>query len=290
MTPIKTLIAAITVATLLPVAGHAEVNVPNEFQSGTPARAGEVNENFEALRTALNDAMARIEQLEQQTSNLRDMNEHVTVQADATQPNEHRIVFEGVNIQLIDGAGKTAQENNQTNGLGNLIVGYGGARAEVPATVDKVCSDGQYDDRTACEGAGEIWSADHRSGSHNIVVGWENAYSGNGGLTVGYKNATTTENAVSLGALNIVRGVNGTISGGRQNTVLGRDGHVSGGRFGTAEGERSVVVGGYFNEARGNKSVVVGGESNIASGEESAVLGGKLENELDDEATIPAIP
>ncbi len=290
MTATRKLIAAAAATALMPAATLAEVSVPHEFQAGTPARAGEVNANFEALRAALSDAMARIEQLEEETENLRAMNEHVTVEADATQPNEHRIVFEGVNIQLVDGAGKAAQENNESNGLGNLIVGYGGERVESPAIVPPLCSDGGYDDRIACEGAGEVWAADHRSGSHNIVVGYENAYSGNGGLTVGYSNATTNANAVSFGAVNIVRGRNATVTGGRQNLALQTDAHVSGGRYGEATGELSVVVGGFFNEASGLRAIVVGGDSNTASGKESTVLGGNGNSVTADEGAIPSIP
>ncbi|MGM0564324.1 MAG: hypothetical protein ACQES2_08340 [Pseudomonadota bacterium] len=268
----------------------AEVTVPNEFKSGNTAKAGEVNANFEALQSALNQALDRIDQLEQETENLRAMNEHVSVVADDADPNEQRIVFEGVNLQLIDGAGKTAQQNYQSNGLGNLIVGYGGPRTLDAGITNNVCSFGLYGDQASCEGAGEVWAADHRSGSHNIVVGYNNAYSRNGGLVVGQSNAITHVNTVSFGALNTARGKNATVVGGRQNEAAARDSSVTAGRYGEATGVGSAVTGGFFNHASGLRSVVVGGDSNEAAGEESAVLGGKSNTEAGEEASIPASP
>ncbi|MCW9016170.1 MAG: hypothetical protein OQJ89_04335 [Kangiellaceae bacterium] len=38
----------------------SEVSIPNEFTAGTPARASEVNQNFDAIETAVNDNDVRI--------------------------------------------------------------------------------------------------------------------------------------------------------------------------------------------------------------------------------------
>ncbi len=45
-------------------AGPDEVEVPNEFVSGTPAKAGEVNENFDVLVDAINDLNMEIRRLQ----------------------------------------------------------------------------------------------------------------------------------------------------------------------------------------------------------------------------------
>jgi len=46
------------------VTNAADVNVPNTFKSGAPARAAEVNENFSALESAVNDNAARLDAVE----------------------------------------------------------------------------------------------------------------------------------------------------------------------------------------------------------------------------------
>lgn len=46
------------------VVAHAQTAVPHEFQSGTPARASEVNENFDTLEQAVDDNAAAIEQIQ----------------------------------------------------------------------------------------------------------------------------------------------------------------------------------------------------------------------------------
>ncbi len=295
-------------ALLLPGAPvSADVAVPNEFQAGNTAKAEEVNANFTALKNALDDALAlideqsaRIDALEQETENLRAMNEHVSVVADAAQPSENRIVIEGVNLQLIDGAGETAQENGDTNGLGNLIIGYGGARNRQYA--DELCSDGDKDNESDCTSAGAHWAQDHRSGSHNVVIGYDNAYSANGGLVVGLENAITNEFAVSFGYRNTARGVRSTVlggmnntasyfdasvTGGENNTASGRGASVSGGQFNTASGGRASVSGGEDNEASISYASVTGGSDNTASGSHSVVTGGNGHSATGDHEISP---
>jgi hypothetical protein len=49
-------------------------------------------------------------------------------------------------------------------------------------------SDDVYADQASCEGAGEIWSISHKSGSHYLVAGAQNNYSQYGGIVTGYRN------------------------------------------------------------------------------------------------------
>src|SRR4051812_7194615 len=49
---------------LLAGAAHAQTSVPHSFSSGQPARAAEVNANFQALATAINNLTARVDRLE----------------------------------------------------------------------------------------------------------------------------------------------------------------------------------------------------------------------------------
>lgn len=50
----------LTIALVIPLSATAQTQVPNEFQSGTPARAAEVNANFDTLETAIDSNAANI--------------------------------------------------------------------------------------------------------------------------------------------------------------------------------------------------------------------------------------
>ena len=50
---------------LLSTGSLAQTQVPNTFQSGQPARAADVNENFSTLESAVNSNAADIERLQQ---------------------------------------------------------------------------------------------------------------------------------------------------------------------------------------------------------------------------------
>jgi len=177
------------------------VTIPNTFTSGTPAVAAEVNGNFGAVKTSINDNDSRITALETVISSLQASlnaaNAKITtlqskmtaVQANSVLSLDGNLIytvdangyataqFTGVNVQVINGVDQTT-----ANGLGNLIVGYNNAR---PAFNRNVCSDGQYTTQTACQGAGQIWAANHKTGSHNLVAGDGNSYSQTGGVVFG---------------------------------------------------------------------------------------------------------
>jgi hypothetical protein len=114
-------------------------------------------------------------------------------------------VFEGVNVHVRNGLGGT----DSVNARGNLIVGYDEART----------------------------TGSDKTGSHNLVVGWQHNYSSYGGLVAG-----------------------------SQNTVSAPFGSVSGGQNNTASAWVSSVSGGYTNTASGGWSSVSGGSSRSVSG------------------------
>lgn len=192
--------------------------------------------------------------------------------------------FDGINVQITNGAGAT----NTINGLGNLVVGY-----DAPRDLgDVVCSDGQFSTQADCEANDEIWARNHKSGSHNIVGGDANSYSSFGGLLVGTQNVINRGVAsVSGGVFNIASAFYSSVSGGYANAASGFYSSVSGGDFNTASGESSSVGGGFentasgvwssvsggaFNDAIGDQSSVSGGGSNTAKGDRSSVSGGEL--------------
>ncbi|MGD8430345.1 MAG: hypothetical protein PVH31_08040 [Ectothiorhodospiraceae bacterium] len=257
----------------------AQVTIPNTFQAGDTARASEVNENFTALKDAVEQLQSKVSTLETQLASVQSnsalaMGDHVDVVADPNYPNETRIVFSGVNLQLTNGTSLAAQVGGESNGLGNLIIGYGGERS-TRITGTEYCSDGAYTTQTTCEGAGEVWALDFKSGSHNLVIGHENAYSGDSGIVAGFGNVVNNDYAVVIGSReSVAAGEMSSVVGGRFNTASGESSSVRGGYGNTASGDYSGVAGGLANEAAGAYSSVSGGRGNTASGEDSSVSGG----------------
>jgi hypothetical protein len=243
-------------------ASHAQdVTIPNTFQSGATAMASEVNENFTAVKSALDDNYDRIAELEAlvaalqsrieelEESNVMALDDYVSVDDDARGP---LVQFSGVNVQVVNGMGDTGT----INGLGNLVVGYD----EENVWGSYHCSDGGYDNQTDCEAAGETWADSFKTGSHYLVLGSQNSYSRYGGIVAGTHN--------------YARGAYSTVTGGSGNNAAAETSSVTGGRLNTASGFSSIVSGGVTNEASGQDSIVSGGQQNIASGSYSSVGGG----------------
>ncbi len=217
------------------------------------------------------------------------------------------------NLHLLNGLGATNgypadpisidPAYTQTNGLGNIIVGYN----EV--------ADTRWD---AASQTWVPWSEADRAGSHNIILGTYNNYSSFSGLvagrgnyisgpyasvSAGYKNTASgqyasvsggTENtasghcvSVSGGYSNTARGTYGSVSGGVGNTVSGDYcNSVSGGAHNTASGWYSSVSGGSGNTASGASASVTGGSGNAASGEYASVSGGRDNTADADSASV----
>ena len=188
-----------------------------------------------------------------------------------TQHNGYKTaLFTGVNVQVVNGLGKT----DTLNGLGNLIVGYNAPR-EGAYELWEVCSKGEYHNQAKCEANRGVWAVNHKSGSHNIVGGDNNAYSSVGGLVVGFDNVINGRFAsVSAGRDNSASGFVSSASGGWYNRAWVDYGSVCGGYGNKTSGLFSSVSGGYYNEARGDFSGVSGGFDNTATGNLSSVTGG----------------
>lgn len=275
------------------VALASEVTIPNSFTGGTRALATQVNANFSAVATGVNDNNSRIAALEMalatlqsdlatanstistmqnqlsaiNTSNIMALEPYVSVDTlnDARGP---LVRFSGVNVQIVNGAGQT----NTINGLGNLIVGYD----EVRTGGEFVCSFGNFDEsQSLCESTGRVWAINHKTGSHNIVGGIENSYSSYGGLVIGKWNAINNElSSVSGGNANVASGAYSSVSGGVYNVANSASSSISGGGENRASGAVSSICGGSNNVASGLRSSVSGGDSNIASGSTSSIGGG----------------
>ncbi len=263
---------------------HAgEVTLPTTFVSGTPAVAAEVNANFGAVKTAVDDNDSRIAALEAIIVTLQNrlaavegspvmaLEDYLDVD-DESDPRGTMIRITGANVRIDNGAGST----DTINGLGNLIIGYDEIN-ELEGF--QWCSDGSYYVEADCVAAGATWSFSHKNGSHNLVLGRENSYSQYGGLVAGRRNVITyAYSTITGGYQSSAQGEYSHVSGGSYNRAYGRYSSVVGGVSSTASGENSSVSGGYSGRATGDHSSISGGAANTASGEFASVTGG-IDNE-----------
>jgi len=182
--------------------------------------------------------------------------------------NDRDMVISGTNLRIVNGAGLT---DGEPNGLGNLIIGYNEMRG------------GLNEDGTPI---------DQRTGSHTLVIGKGNNYSGYGGLVVGSYNSLSGAWANVLGGrLNIASGENSTCVGGIENRAEGTAAMTAGGTKNVAKGWWNSITGGSENTTQGDYasigggwrnaigrdaewSVISGGQMNQVSGTYSSISGG----------------
>ncbi len=182
-------------------AAAGTLTIPHTFAAGTKAVAAEVNANFTATKTAVDDNDSRIAALAARVSTLEGeltalQGQLVTVLALAPFLNLDtsvingltgpHLIFEGVNVHIRSGSG-TTDDGGALTGLGNLIIGYN----EEPLG----------------------FAAGERAGSHNLSIGTGHRYLNFGGLVAGRRNT------VSGGLNNTASGNNASVSGGSGNTA-----------------------------------------------------------------------
>ncbi|MEN0062219.1 MAG: hypothetical protein AAGA48_08705 [Myxococcota bacterium] len=243
-----------------------------------PADLSALTATVEALQQSNVELLSRIEALEAENASLTgrlDVVEPevvsglaslVTVTTDAQ--GHPTIVFSGVNVHVNNGDGTT----DTVNGLGNLVVGYDEPRIDgVP-----VCSHGQYRDQQSCEANGLVWTDNHKSGSHNLIVGSEHSYSQFGSTLLGQENTVNNAFAtITGGRLNLALGTNSSVTGGSGNLASGFFATVTAGFGNEANGLLAAIHGGTDNVAVGTYSTITGGDTNETSGQSSSVSGGE---------------
>ena len=166
------------------------------------------------------------------------------------------VQFSGVNVQVVNGEGKTAT----TNGEGNLVIGY----------------DENPEGRLA------------QTGSHDLLLGTDQSFTSYAGIVAGTFNTVSGPFAsVTAGSKNLASGEAASVSGGFGNTAVASFSSVGGGGANRASGVEASVSGGSFNQASGEEAWVGGGFKNTASGAHSSVFGGK---ELTASGEYEAIP
>ncbi len=155
------------------------------------------------------------------------------------------VQFSGVNVQVVNGEGRSGVEN----GEGNVVIGY---------------------DENPGKHA--------QTGSHNLVLGEEQTFTSIAGIISGAYNTISGAGAISLGLENTASGSFSSVLGGRKNSASGFWASIGGGEANVADGGNTSVSGGAHNTADGSYSEISGGESNTTklSARYSAILGGKL--------------
>ena len=152
------------------------------------------------------------------------------------------VQFSGVNVQIVNGEGKTAS----VNGEGNLVIGYDENAQSRPQT-----------------------------GSHNLILGEQQEFTSFAGILSGFENAMTARFATAIGGeYNTVSAANASITGGESNLASGPVSSVSGGFDNTASGPAASITGGEGGKASGEYSSITAGRENSASGPLSTVSGG----------------
>lgn len=285
--------------------------LPHNFQPNTPAKAEEVNDNFQLLlrhihllrsdvadlktnlahaNATVSDLQTKLLEAKNKIAKLEDesLASHVSIK---TVDGYATVWVESANLQVVNGRNATngyqtepSDKKGITNGLGNIIIGYN----ESLGVDNLACSDGDIvlppddpstnipEDALACHQGGGTWEEYQRTGSHNLVIGPNHNYTSHGGLVTGVANTINNPwSGVLAGQSNIASGSYSVVTGGLKNNALGVRSSVTGGRENTAEGYDSSVSGGRENVAVSSYSSISGGKSNTASGSFSSVSGGR---------------
>jgi len=262
----------------------SDLTVPNSFVANQPAVAAQVNANFTAVETSVDDNNSRIDLLEALVADLVAVNNNLETRLANVEANTvleldgylsyaefngyPTAEFSGVNIQVNDGSNNTV---GFVNGLGNIIIGYN----EDSSIALEFCSDPQFTAEIPCGIAGETWAKNIHRGSHNLILGRGNSYDDYGSIISGENNVVNgTNTSIISGALNNVSGSYAITVGGNKNIASGIISALIGGRENEANVNYSTVSGGFKNIASGEYSSINGGQTNLASGNYSTVSGG----------------
>jgi hypothetical protein len=268
---------AVTATLITSLPASAEVAL-HTFRSGERARAADVNGNFTNLKDAIEAAEQRnleltnrILDLEAALENVLALNGVISLETHNSVPT---VRLTGVNLQIVNGTNRT----EAINGSGNLIIGY-----DEPNTIvnELVCSQAtanngaRISDAAGCLAAGGVFANQHKSGSHNLVLGSQNNYSSAAGIVAGRANFINEIYASNLGGVaNIASGRFSVIVAGSENRTFEASAAVLGGAANSASGRNSTVSGGSGNLASEVGATVSGGSRNIASASQSSVSGG----------------
>lgn len=126
----------------------------------------QLNQSIAALNSTTLIVESRVTDLEEKT-------QYMSVEGQTT-------VFSNTNVQILNGSGLTGSEN----GLGNLILGYN-----------------EQDQFLQCYGEDPV-----RTGSHCLIVGSNNSYSGVGSTVLGHLSGVHGDYSTAIGCGRVVKG------------------------------------------------------------------------------------
>lgn len=160
------------------------------------------------------------------------------------------------NLHVVNGTRSTTT----ANGMGNVIIGYNEERLD---------------------------GTDNRTGSHMLVGGKENNFTGYGGIVMGQNNDNRAPfSSIMGGDYNATEGPKSFIASGRSNLTTGSMSAIMAGTANVTSGTYSSVIGGRDNWTTNLKATVVGGEHNRATGFNSTVVGGHSNEARGDYSTV----
>ena len=279
-----------------------ELTIPNSFSPNTPASANQVNANFTAVKTEVDDNYSRIEALAAAVMVLQ--SELVAAQAtisqletELTAVQDNSVLalddylllstyngyvtaeFTGINVMVNNGSDTT----ESSGGLGNLIVGYN----EDTGTTQEFCNNTNYLDEPTCINNGGVWLNYLTHGSHNVIVGSGHSYESYGSIISGRDHVSRAKyTSLVAGERNFAQAIYSGVFGGVSNKSSGNNSSIFGGQGNISSGYASSIGGGLFNTASGTWSSVTGGASNIASGTASSVSGGSQNQAIFDNTSV----
>lgn len=193
----------------------ADVKSINEDLDLVAKLIDENTQDVTSMASAVNATTAGLKVLSDKVNTLggaSDMKKFACISDEST---DKDIYFSGCNVHITNGEDYT----ESTNSYGNLVIGYNDATSSC---------------KNNCT----------RSGSHNIILGTNNAYSSYGGIVTGELNSILGKYATITGGTgNEVSGMYASVSGGEDNVASGFASSVSGGRNNIASAYASSVVG-----------------------------------------------
>ena len=302
-------ISVILIAVVAPLQASS-LSIPNSFTAGTPAVAAEVNGNFTAVQTAVDDNDTRIAALEAALATLQadlvsanaditSLQSTVTSQSSDIASLQSTVTSQSSDIAslqsdliAVNNTIATLQSNSVLDLDGNLIfvldangnptAQFTGVNVQVINGVSQGTINGLgnlivgYNANTTQGSAvcsdGQFVDQTSCETAGNI---WAlNHKTGSHNLVGGNNNSYSHVGGLVFGIQNKITRGHSSVTGGSRNNAIGRWSTVSGGYGNRATGDRSHVGGGFGNEARGLISNVSGGEQNKAFGQFSSVLGG----------------
>lgn len=301
-----------------------QVTVPNSFQAGAKAMASEVNGNFTAVETAVNDNDDHIVILEAAVAALQ--TQLAAAQSDITTL-QTSLASAQSDIATLQTALAAAQSNitglqsdmatAQTD-ITSVQAGLAGANTNIVSLQSGMTS-AQTDigtlqtDMTTVQSNKVLELAPYvsvdtnvledLSGPHIIFTGanihirngmdFTDQINGLGNLIIGYNERNQLPQGIGRGGShNLAVGKNheytnyGGLVGGEENAVSGAAASVIGGNQNHAAEMGSTVTGGTLNTTFGFISSIIGGNGNSTIGLASTVTGGAQNTAFGDESSV----